>query len=270
MPLVTQIAGFPSQVFYNTTDILQRARVSINDAQSSLDGQDLSDDRPYTWTLLNMVYEDLANQLEDMNVESAMYGEATLTIPPCNTSQDPAAQCRIGYDGFDDAAGNHYETPCLPVGFIEPLTLMQRVSGQNVPFRPFTQKLGGLGSGFSGYLNAWEFRENSIYFTGSSGVPMDIKSRYIPALPELLEPAENEDAPVIWFARAGLALAYMLAAEYLEIRNAPNAATVRAKADKQLQIIANKTAKRENQTQTRRQGYGFRRRRRGAAFTVLG
>jgi hypothetical protein len=54
----------------------------------------------------------------------------------------------------------------------------------------------------------------------------------------------------------------MVAAEYAEIRNAANAITLRAKADKKIKILGNKAAKRSNQAQTRRKGYGFRRGRR--------
>jgi hypothetical protein len=132
------------------------------------------------------------------------------------------------------------------------------------------QQLGGLGNawnyGWSGgtygsVYGPWEFRQNSIYLLGGAYQGTDLRLRYIPSVVELKKPVGDQPSPVIWFAKAGEALAYMVAAEFAEIRNAPNAAILRAKADKELEIIANRSAKRENRTQTRKRGYGFGRRR---------
>lgn len=270
MPIVPP--GGPSAIFWNTTDILNFARILINDAQGGLSGQDLADDRPYTWPLLNLCYAKLQNWLEDSNVESATYAEAIITLPVNAGNGDPAAQSRIGYDGFQDASGFLYDAPTLPLDMLEPLQLWTRVTGQNTPWLEMRQKLGGLGAQYGGaFYRDWEFRQNSIYLIGTGYTFMDLRLRYIPALPLLVQPVGDEPAPTIWFARAGEALAYMVAAEYAEIRNAANAPNLRAKANEQLQIIANKSAKRENQSQTRRRGYGFRRgtgSRRG--YTVIG
>ena len=275
MPLVD--GGPGSGVFWNTTDILNFARVLVNDAQSSLSGQDLADDRPYTWPLLNLCYAKLANWLEDNNVESSTYAEQVIHCPISAISTDPSAQSFLNYNGFTDTAGNQYDDPTLPPDLVEPLTLWQRPTGLDVPFREMKQKLGGLTSPwnvvsagvYGGLWGTWEFRQNSIYFSGGSSQPTDIRIRYIPSFPVLIQPTGTQPSPFIWFARSGEALAYLIAAEFLEIRNAPNAATTRAKANEQLQIIANKSAKRANQAQTRRRGYGFNRRR-ATSFTVLG
>lgn len=273
MPLVDGAPG--SDVFWNTTDILNFARVLVNDCQQSLAGQDLADSRPYTWTLLNLCYAKLANWLEDNNVESASYNEATISLPPSGVYSDPNAQSRLGYDGFQDAAGNTYETPTLPPDLLEPKNLWQTPTGLNVPDISMKQSLGGLegayyqginGGAYGGFCGTWEFRQNSIYFLGGAYQPTDIRIRYIPSLPVLVQPTADQPAPpTIWFARAGEALAYLVAAEFQEIRNAANAPVMRAKANEQLQIIANKSAKRANQAQTRRKGYGFNRRR-GCGF----
>lgn len=261
MPLVDNGPG--SAIFWNTTDILNFARVLVNDAQGGISGQDLADARPYTWPLLNLCYAKLANWLEDNNVESATYAEAIVTLPVSADSQDPAAQSRLGYDGFTDPAGFFFETPTLPPDMLEPLQLWERPSGQNRPFREMSQRLGGLGAKFGGGpFREWEFRQNSIYLLGGAFTKVDLRFRYIPSLPELVQPTGDQPAPVIWFARAGEALAYMVAAEYAEIRNSANAANLRAKANEQLQILANKSAKRSNQSQVRRRGYGFQRGRR--------
>ena len=268
MPLVD--GGGTSAVFWNTTDILNFARVLVNDAQGGISGQDLADDRPYTWPLLNLCYAKLANWLEDANVESATYAEAVISLPASASYTDPSVQSHLDYTGFTDAAGFTYETPTLPPDLLEPLQLWQRATGQNAPFREMTQRLGGMENQwggvsagiYGGFLGLWEFRQNGIYFLGGSSQPTDIRMRYIPSLPELVQPAGGEPAPVIWFARAGEALAYLIAAEFAEIRNAASGPGLRAKANEQLQILANKSAKRSNQSQTRRRGYGFRRTRR--------
>lgn len=270
MPLTDGPPG--SQVFYTTTDILNFARILVNDAQGGLSGQELSDDKPYTWPLLNLCYGRLANWLEDNNVESAMYAEAIIQLPVSATYNDPSAQSRLGYDGFADASGFFYDTPSLPPDLLEPLQMWQRPTGQNVPFYEMKQQLGGLdnawnygwnGGTYGSVYGSWEFRQNSIYILGGAYQPTDLRIRYVPSVVELTQPtAENPDVPIIWFAKAGEALAYMIAAEFAEIRNAPNAAALRMKANAELEIIANRSAKRENRAQTRKRGYGFGRRRR--------
>jgi hypothetical protein len=271
MPLV---AGYlPNDKYWNSLEILNMVRVLVNDAQGGLGGQILSDDRPYTWTLLVFCYSLLENWLEDNNVESATYAEAIVTIPANAGNGDPAAQSRLGDDGFTDASGYFYETPTLPEGFLQPLSLSVRTSGQNIPFLPMHQKLGGLGAQYAGDIyREWEYRQNSVYMIGCSPWPTDIKLRFIPSLPQLVQPTiDNPVPPTIWFARGGEALVYMIAAEYAEIRRAPNAQGLRMKANEQLKIIANKAAKRSNNADVRRRGYGFNRRGgRGYNYTVLG
>ena len=253
-----------TDIFWDTEDVLNFARVIANDAQGSLAGQDLADARPYTWTLLNLCYAKLANWLEDSNVESATFDQWDITLPTSGGSSDPAAECRLGYDGFVDSNGFFYETPTLPPLMLQPLNVAQRFSGQNWTYSDIPQQLGPLGGSYYGFLyRRWQFRKNSIYLTGSSSAPIDIRIYGVPSFP-YLQPQQDGSFQQIPFARAGEALAYLVAAEYLEIRGAKNAPIVRAKADEQLQIIGNKSAKRENQAQTRRRGYGFGNRSRRA------
>lgn len=271
MPIVPP--GFPSDIFYSTAEILNIARVLVNDCQGGLAGQDLADSRPYTWVILNLAYAKLANWLEDTNVESATYAEWTITLPVNAGSQDPAAQSRLGYDGFVDEAGNFYDQPTLQQNMLQPLDLSARTSGINQPYVPMKQKLGGLGAQYgTGPYIFWEFRENSVFILGGSSAITDIKVRGIPAIPELVQPTvDNPNPPIIYFAKAGEALAYMVAAEFQEIRGALNAVQMRAKANEQLQILSKKAAKRENRTSTRMRGYNFGNRRGGRRpYVVLG
>lgn len=262
-------AGAGSKIFWTAEEVLDLARVLVNDAQGGISGQDLADNRPYTWPLLNLCYGVLSAELEDTNVESATYAEAIITLPSNSSfGGDPAAQARLGYDGFsvgvgiDPAGGFTFEDPTLPLDLLEPLFLWERPSGQNCRFRDMHQRLGGLGSRYGGTYREWEFRQNSIYLLGGSWTNIDLRIRYIPSIPLLTKPAEGQPSPTIWFARAGEALAYMVAAEYAEIRNAANQVGLRAKADKLVEILSNKAAKRTSNSQTRRRGYGFGRRRR--------
>lgn len=269
MPLVD--GGPGSEVFWNVEDILNFARVLVNDVQGGLSGQDLADDKSGTWPLLNLCYGRLANWLEDNNVESAMYAEAIIQLPASASYTDPAAQSHLDYSGFYDAAGNFYDaSPALPPDILEPLQLWQRPTGQNVPFYEMKQELGGLGSSYNYGWNGgsygssygkWEFRQNAIYILGGAYQPTDLRIRYIPSVVELVQPTGDQPFPTIWFSRAGEAFAYLIAAEFAEIRNAKNAPILRAKANQELEIIANRSAKRANRAQIRKRGYGFGRRR---------
>ena len=261
MPLVDD--DFTAQIFWSTTDVLNFARVLVNDAQGSLAGQDLSDSRPYTWTLLNLCYAKLQNWLEDSNVESVTYAEWRLGPLPssANAGSDPSMICRLGYNGFYDGDGFLYETPKLPPDLLQPLQLWERQGGSVQSYTDMQEKQGGFGPwAGSGPYRFWEFRENAIYMPAST-YSNELRIRGIPALPLLGPNDETQPPQRIPLARAGEALAYMVAAEFAEIRNSANAPILRAKANEQLQIIANKSAKRSNQAQVRRKGYGFNRRR---------
>ena len=263
--------GGNPDIFYSAEEILDYARLLANDVQGGMDGQELSSSRPRTWSLFNLCYGKLANWLEDNNVESAMYAETIIQLPASATYSDPSAQSRLGYDGFVDAAGFLYESPTLPSNLLEPLQLWQRTTGKNIPFYEMTQRLGGLGNSWNYGWNGgtygsvygeWEFRENSVYILGGAYQPTDMRLRFIPSVPMIVQPQPNQPSPTIWFSKAGEALATMIAAENAEILGAPNAANLRAKANTELGILANRSAKRENRAQTRRRGYGFQRKRR--------
>ncbi len=265
MPIIPP-APLSTVVFWDTEDVLNFARILINDAQGGLSGQDLADSRPYTWPLLNFCYANLANWLEDSNVESSAYSEAIigpLAAAP-TASSDCNTQCRLGYDGYwdgnqADATDNTFK---LPDDCLMPLEIWEQRAGQSGPYLPMRQVLGGIPPVAGSWnLRLWEFRQNAIYFPGAIQANV-LRIRYIPALPLLVQPTGTQPYPQVPLARCGQALAYLVAAEFAEIRNAPNAALLRSKADAQLEMISNKSAKRENQVDQRRMGYGFGRRRR--------
>jgi len=271
VPLVDPFPG--SKVFYSSDEILEYARFLINDMQGGTTGQILKSDDPRTWVVLNLCYGRLANWLEDNNVESAMYAEEIISVPASAVYSDPSAQSRLGYDGFDDASGFHYDEPTMPESLLEPLQLWQRATGQNVPFYEMKQKLGGLGNSWNYGWNGgtygsvygeWEFRENSIYILGGAYQPTDIRIRFIPSLDKLAQPTEqNPTPPTIWFAKAGECLALWIAYQDVKSRMGANAAAgLKADLDEEKNILANRAAKRENRAQTRRRGYGFSRQRR--------
>lgn len=258
-------------VFWTSEDVLNFARILINDAQGGLSGQDLADDRPYTWPLLNFCYAKLQSWLEDSNVEACTYTEAIigpLSAAP-TASSDINTQVRLGYDGYWDGGPDDTDPKYkLPDDCLMPLQMWERQAGQAGPFIEMKQVLGGLPPRSGAYnLRYWEFRWAStgvaIFMPGSIQSRL-LRIRYVPALPLLIAPVNPGDPyPQIPLARCGEALSYLVAAEFAEIRNAPNAANLRKKSDDQLNIISNKSAKRENQVDQRRRGYGFGRRRRG-------
>lgn len=259
MPSIIVPTGGTSAVFYTSADILNYARLLVNGMQGTAGGDLLRDADPATWILFNLCYAKLANWLEDNGVESAAVAEWEVSIPP-GVSPDPNAQSFLAYDAFYAADGTRYPTVMLPQNMLMPVQLWSRPTGQNQPFTEMRQKLGGLSANFGNYVpREWEFRQNAIYIAGGATQGWDMRIRGIPSFAELQAPQSGQ-ATIIPFARAGEALAYLVAAEYQEIRNAVNAPTMRAKANEQLDIIANKAAKRENQSQVRRRGYGFGRR----------
>lgn len=280
MPVVPPFpTGLPSQVFWSAEDVLNFARMLINDMQGGVAGQELADSQPYTWWLLNLAYAKLQNALEDTNVESVTYSEAIvgpLTAAP-SAGTDPNTQVRLGYDGYYDGTNETDENIILPGDLLEPTLIWERPSGSSQPFVPMKQQLGGLQPRWGGWgvmysyarLGSWEMRSdgfgNPAIFMPGCQIAIDLRIRYIPSL-ALLVMGENEDGtpayPQIPLARAGEALAYGVAYQWASIRGAANAASLKSEYDSQIQILANKSAKRENATVVRARGYGFGRSRR--------
>lgn len=272
MPVVPPIAvPLPGQVFWSVEDVLNFARLLINDMQGSTAGQELADDNPYTIWLLNLSYAKLQNALEDTNCEAVTYAEAIvgpLAAAPA-IYYDPNTQVRLGYDGYWDGTNETDPSVILPGDLLQPLALWERPSGSTQPFIPMRQKLGGLearwGVGYSyggPRFGLWEFRSNggvpAIYMPGSQ-VVNEIRIRYIPSLAMLAINDEDGNPMQVPLARAGEALAYGIAADWAEIRGAANAATLRAGYKEQVQTISNKSAKREGAANQRARGYGFAR-----------
>jgi hypothetical protein len=265
MPIIPPPTPSETNIFWDANEILDFARIEFNDVQGGLSGQDLSNDRPYTWPLLNLCYANLAAWLEDSNVESSTYEEAVvggIGADP-NASSDPSAQVRLGYDGCYYSNGAYDSKKKLPFDCLMPLEVSFRQTGTVTIFRSVKQHLGGLPQRTANWgPQFWEMRKNSLCLTGFTQI-IDLKLRYIPALPLLVQPTvEPFVYPLVPLARCGPALAYMIAAEFAEIRNASNAVRLRQKANEQLDIISNRSSKRENQVDQRRRGYGFGRRRR--------
>lgn len=255
-----------SQIFWSAEDILDAVRVLVNDVQGdTLAGQNLSNDRPYTWKLLNFCYARLQNALEDTNVETATYAETRIVVPASQRYSDPAAESRLDYTGFTDAQGNFSESPVLPGNLLQPLSVSERPSSISMPFRDMRQIGGEFPAGWSSgsqFFGAWKFEQNALILRGGTLQDTELRINYIPSMPELIQPTGTNPYPNINFGRAGEALAYMIAAEYAEIRSAPNAAMLRAKADREIEIISNKSAKRAANVGRRMRGYSFGRRRR--------
>lgn len=245
-------------------------RLLINDGQNGLQGQELSDDSPYTPWIINLAYSNLQDDLEDTNVESVTTAEAIvgpLSAAP-SAASDPNTQIRLGYNGYWDGTNDTDGEVTLPGDLVMPLRVWSRPAGSVQPFLPVKQQFGGIEARFGmglpnliGNGSVWEFRGNALYMPGNIQA-MDLRIRYIPSL--ALFPSADIDFTVqVPLARAAVALAYGIAAEWTEIRGALNAPMLRAKYEKRIEVISNKTAKRENASITRSRGYGFGRRRRG-------
>lgn len=279
MPVLPPVPGsLPNQVFWSVLDIIQFARVLINDAQGSLSGQELADTNPQVWPLLNLCYAKMCNELEDNNVEAATTTEA-IVGPLTGSTQaaiDPNTQAQLGYLGYWNGDPNTATdaTVYLPADLLQPLKLWERPSGSNLPFMPMSQNYGGLearwGIGFvvgATRFGVWEFRSvgggvNAICLPAIN-TTQEIRIRYVPSL-AVLEKNPDGTYPQIPLARAGEALAYAVAAEWARIRGSANYPSLKGEYENQMRIIANKSAKRENAGFTRPQGYGYgRQQRRG-------
>jgi hypothetical protein len=269
MPVVPPIPTFlPSSVFWNVGDVLNFARMLVNDMQGSVQGQELADNNPYTIWLLNLAYSNLQSELEDTNVEAVTKAQAVVgpLVPSPLAGVDPSAQVQLGFDGYWNADPNNPTdgSVALPGDLLQPLQIEERPAGSNQPFVPMNQVHGilpsrwSLGSAFVRF-GVWQFRKSdtavAIYMPAAS-MANELRINYVPSL-DLFTRNEDGSWPQIPLARAGEALAYGVAAMWTGIRGAANAAWLAAQYKEKVTILSNKSAKRDNTGFQRPQGYGF-------------
>ncbi len=166
-------------------DVLNTARVRLNDAIQSIGGDILTDLAPFTQTAVNAAWRRLQELLVNLGF-ARLKVETIFTLVSAVGSADVGSQVWIGWTGYFNGLALS-GTPALPQDLIAPLDLWERQSGSGASYAPMDQLLNGLPTVPKQSLNRiWEWRQEAIYMPGALS-PTDIRLRYAAFLPDFVD-----------------------------------------------------------------------------------
>lgn len=224
-----------SPYYENVETVLLMARTLVNDTfagatQTAGEGRVFTDSAPFIIPLYNNAVKHLQRDLENRGFP-AQQAEAVITgLTPINGANglgvgDPAAQVRLGFDGYFDGSTLNAAI-ALPAGLITPQRVYERVGTSTNVFNEIFEAQAGLQSRMqNASLGQWEWRGDSLYFNGSTQT-MDVRLRYYAATGLLATNANPNTFPTTslpWLDSAE-ALAYRMAFEFCQARVPPGAA----------------------------------------------
>ena len=176
---------------------------------------------------------------------------------------DPGTHVAISYVGYFDGS-SYYPNPTLPWDMIIPLRMWERPSGMTNGvgyFCDMFQVNDGLPSVVqTPNLRYWDWLTDQIWMPGATRVN-DVQLRYIAYLPDLTDGT----SPVL-ILRSAQALAYLTAYQFAKSRGSPLAPELQQDAMNEVNDMINRTAKRTNRGNHRRQGYGRQGRSNGWSY----
>lgn len=266
MPIIPPILTAP----YDIVDaVLNVARVRINDAIASINGDILTDTQPFTQVMTNIAWRKLQEYLANLGYTRSKQEVILSGIPPV-TDFDPATQVSLSWSGYYNGSGYQIppDAPALPQDMILPLRLWERSSAGAWSFCPMSQALDGLPAQQKFPANGfWEWREDAIYMPGST-ITEDIRMRYAAFLPDFAD-----QGPVPWYQqpvpimRCMDPLAYYIAAEAAAPRADLDAETFASKGQETAKLIFNREVQQKQRVTATRRPYG-RRAGYGYGFTL--
>lgn len=251
----------PTAPYPNMNDILNAARVRVNDALAALPstgGRILRSETAFTQQAVLNAWHRLQDILINLGY-TRLVKEVIVTGLPMNPNPDPASQAFINWTNYFD--GEYYWTsPVLPQDLTFPLKVWQRWSGQNMPFPidPMEYALDGIPNTISQSFNlCWEWRSDSIYLTGATQ-PIDLRIRYASYLPDIVD-----TTGVRWFRQpvpitnCQDSFSWLIVYEFLSSRS-PESDTVEAeayiaKAEAAVKYIFNRDVKMKQRVTATRQ-----------------
>ena len=256
-PLVDGALGNP----YPTIEtIMNQARVRVNDASNDISGDLLTDDAPYTPTILNTAWRWLQGRAYTAGVETYLQ-EVVIYNFPVRASNDPSYQAFIGWQGCGDGQ-NQYESPALPQDLIQPLSIWSRPSvaiasdgtqpTNEVPFRLMTQATDGLPVWLDPCVYDW--RQDGLYFFAQT-FTQDYRIRYAAYRANLDITQPNSLVPMMMCEDV---MSARVAYEYANLRGAAQAPAMMQMSEDAFGIIAQRTSRRKQRQSIRRQGYSGR------------
>src|SRR5215472_4981990 len=176
----------PSNAPYDSLeDVLNCARVRLNDAIQTLGGEVLTDTAVFTLTFVNAAWMRLLQLLAGYGI-SALNAQWDWFSVPVAANTDYGSQCYMNWDNFFDGT-NLQTSPQLPMDMISPVDLYERPHGTTLQYSDVDQLFNGLPTVAKGPLNrVWEWRQNAIYLPGTTAA-VDLRLRYSRFLPKFVD-----------------------------------------------------------------------------------
>ncbi len=155
--------------------------------------------QPYMQQCFNTAWRKLQEYLANKGYIK-FTSEVELDNLGAKTSLDPAVQTSLDWSGYNNGTTLD-TTKKLPQNLILPMRIWQRVTGQNALFCPMNQWLDGMPSlPATPYNQTWEWRGDSIYFTGAN-TALDLRIRYANYLADFIEttgiPWYEQTVPIV-------------------------------------------------------------------------
>ena len=243
----------PSVAYPTAEQVMNRARAYANDSYRQGKGRILTDTASFSIEYLNGALEELQDKISN-NGSITLIKDNIILGPITPVSGQPATQIYIGYDGFFDGT-KIQPLPVLPSDLRAPMKLWERQVGSNLPFREMRQPQEGLPSCFQQpWLGLWEYRQDRIYFTGST-ITEEVRVRYESRLLSLAADDDFANTEIQILSSVN-ALAVLVVYHYAVARGAAAAQIMAADAEKQMRYIVRRYTRRAQSVPYHRKPYG--------------
>lgn len=173
-----------------TAEILDVTRERCNDMIVSSGGQTLTNNAPFTLTMVNVAWQKMQQLLVSMGYVT-LEDETIIPKLPAVATLDPAAQVSLSWTGYFNGAVVA-TTPVLPQSLIRPLDCWERVSvnsGTNLAdFNDMDEIIGG-GMDLAAkvpWQQQWQWRSDALWMPGARNLT-DIRIRFAKFLPDFTD-----------------------------------------------------------------------------------
>ncbi len=182
VPAIPQASGSTHYDTVNTILNTVKTRLnSLNKQQADI----LISNQPYMQQCFNTGWRKFQAFIANQGY-SKFTKEVEIDNLAAKTSQDPAVQTFIDWDGYNNGTVLD-ATKVLPEDLILPLVVWQRVTGQNALFCQIGQWLDGMPSvAATPYNQVWDWRNDRLYFTGAN-TELDLRIRYANYIGDFIE-----------------------------------------------------------------------------------